>query len=1098
MITAQAKTIGRSTAPPAPVPTPVRAAVPVRPQCSGLKVSTPADAAEKEAEFTAKKIMRMAAPEPVLARRFESPYIARFAQVPFGRVSRAATAAEGQPDVSANINAELAASRASGQPLPPGVRRFMEPRFRADFGGVRIHTGDTAARLSAQLNARAFTLGPQIYFGRDRFRPDTGDGRELIAHELTHTIQQGAAAQEGGRPAAPAPVATPGTLQRSEEVAVTQQSPVHIQRGIISEALDFVAERVNNIPGFRMFTIVLGVNPVNMSAVDRSPANILRAVIEFVPGGGLVTKALDNHGIIDKGANWVAQQIKTLGMIGGAIRDALMTFVKSVGVGDLFSPVATWNRAKRIFTDPIDRIISFAKGLLAGFVELIKAAILRPLGGLAQKLPGYDLLKAVLEKDPVTGDPYPRTPETVIGGFMKLAGQSDVWARMQESRAVPRAWKWFTTALSELVGFVREIPTLFITALKSLEIMDIVLLPNAFMKVGKVFGGFVVRFISWAGNTVWNLLEIIFDVVSPGALGYVKKTGAALKSILKNPLPFVGNLVRAAKLGFTNFAGNILNHLKAGLLNWLMGALQGVYIPQALTLPEIGKFVLSVLGLTWANIRQKLVKAVGETAVKAMEIGFDLVVTLVTQGPAAMWDKIKQQLATLKDAVVGAIINFVIETIVVKAVPKLIAMFIPGAGFISAIISIYDTVMVFVQKISKIIQVVTAFINSIVAIAAGNIGAAAAKVESVLAGLLSLAISFLAGFLGLGNVASKIMGVIQKIRAPIDTAIDWLINWIVTMAKKLFKFVVGAAKKAFNWATGRSTFTDEDGTTHAVYIDAGGTPKLVIATTPMAASDFLKWYLGEKSDAFKNRNSGKIGACNTAIAAAQTAIDAIDRFQKAKPNEDVPDALQRTLLEKNVAVSGALSALVSDDRSIADAKEKYKLEGLTGTYGSMPKPPGDDFTADHQPQAAVLEAIAKFRFFSKTGELAERAAGRARQGYAINLHKLRHVAGATFGSKGKETKESFLARVKPLVKDKPADQQRKLVIAQVQVELRRDVAKMKSVVASGPWTDILNDTKGPTKDLKPKQREALKQEVAQQIIAGENQIAAQDLESLGS
>src|SRR6185436_15897881 len=109
--------------------------------------------------------------------------------------------------------------------------------------------------------------------------------------------------------------------------------------------------------------------------------------------------------------------------------------------------------------------------------------------------------------------------------------------------------------------------------------------------------------------------------------------------------------------------------------------------------------------------------------------------------------------------------------------------------FISAILSIYDTVMVFVQKISKIIQVVTAFIDSIVTIAAGNIGAAASKVESILAGLLSLAINFLAGFAGLGKVADKVMGVVEKLRATIDKALDALINWIVTMAKKLFAWV---------------------------------------------------------------------------------------------------------------------------------------------------------------------------------------------------------------------------------------------------------------------------------------------------------------------
>ena len=102
--------------------------------------------------------------------------------------------------------------------------------------------------------------------------------------------------------------------------------------------------------------------------------------------------------------------------------------------------------------------------------------------------------------------------------------------------------------------------------------------------------------------------------------------------------------------------------------------------------------------------------------------------------------------------------------------------------------------MVFVNKISKIIQVVTGFIDSIVAIAGGAIGAAATRVESILAGLLSLAISFLAGFVGLGKVADKIMGVIDKVRAPIDKALDWLIDWIVKMAKTLFAKVFGKDK----------------------------------------------------------------------------------------------------------------------------------------------------------------------------------------------------------------------------------------------------------------------------------------------------------------
>ena len=180
---------------------------------------------------------------------------------------------------------------------------------------------------------------------------------------------------------------------------------------------------------------------------------------------------------------------------------------------------------------------------------------------------------------------------------------------------------------------------------------------------------------------------------------------------------------------------------------------------------------------------------------KVLETGFDIVVALVKGGPAAVWELIKEKLNELKDQVVGGIIGFVTDTIVKKAIPKLISMFIPGAGFISAIISIYDTIMVFVEKLSKIVQAVVAFIDSIVAIASGNIAAAANKVESTLANLLSLAISFLAGFVGLGKVTDKIKEVIEKVRATVDKALDAAIAWVVDKAKKLFDKLFGKKDK---------------------------------------------------------------------------------------------------------------------------------------------------------------------------------------------------------------------------------------------------------------------------------------------------------------
>lgn len=77
-----------------------------------------------------------------------------------------------------------------GKPLDPATRAFMEPRFSHDFSHVRIHTDGKAAESARALNASAYTVGNAVVFGSGRFAPSTPAGRLLIAHELSHTIQQ--------------------------------------------------------------------------------------------------------------------------------------------------------------------------------------------------------------------------------------------------------------------------------------------------------------------------------------------------------------------------------------------------------------------------------------------------------------------------------------------------------------------------------------------------------------------------------------------------------------------------------------------------------------------------------------------------------------------------------------------------------------------------------------------------------------------------------------------------------------------------------------------------------------------------------------------
>ena len=91
----------------------------------------------------------------------------------------------------------------------------MGQRFGHDFSAVRVHTDSEAARSAAAMKARAYTVGTDIVFGNGEYRPSTGAGRSLIAHELAHVLQNRIAAREGKRPEGRSSAAQPSERQAS-------------------------------------------------------------------------------------------------------------------------------------------------------------------------------------------------------------------------------------------------------------------------------------------------------------------------------------------------------------------------------------------------------------------------------------------------------------------------------------------------------------------------------------------------------------------------------------------------------------------------------------------------------------------------------------------------------------------------------------------------------------------------------------------------------------------------------------------------------------------------------------------------------------------
>jgi hypothetical protein len=93
-------------------------------------------------------------------------------------------------DVGSDVEGKINSSKGSGEGLPDTAREFFEPRFGQDFSDVKVHAGSESDNLNRSISARAFTSGNDIFFRDGEYNPDNSSGRELLAHELTHVVQQ--------------------------------------------------------------------------------------------------------------------------------------------------------------------------------------------------------------------------------------------------------------------------------------------------------------------------------------------------------------------------------------------------------------------------------------------------------------------------------------------------------------------------------------------------------------------------------------------------------------------------------------------------------------------------------------------------------------------------------------------------------------------------------------------------------------------------------------------------------------------------------------------------------------------------------------------
>jgi hypothetical protein len=162
-----------------------------------LQVNEPGDAYEQEADRVAETVMQMPVASPSVPPDGDDDKPSLPGAAPAASIQRAGS---GMAEVRPELASQIDSLKGKGVPLPDSERTFFEGRLGADLSQVRLHTGPDAVQASRDLNARAFTTGPDIGFNEGEYQPGSAGGRKLLAHELTHVIQQGAAGEVRRKP----------------------------------------------------------------------------------------------------------------------------------------------------------------------------------------------------------------------------------------------------------------------------------------------------------------------------------------------------------------------------------------------------------------------------------------------------------------------------------------------------------------------------------------------------------------------------------------------------------------------------------------------------------------------------------------------------------------------------------------------------------------------------------------------------------------------------------------------------------------------------------------------------------------------------------
>ena len=291
-------------------------------------------------------------------------------------------------------------------------------------------------------------------------------------------------------------------------------------------------------------------------------------------------------------------------------------------------------------------------------------------------------------------------------------------------------------------------------------------------KLGNLILNAMIKFFEWALEKAGYSPEKIMSIINKGK--------AVIKKIVTDPIGFFKNIGKAVGQGLENFKNNIQQHLVKGLMGWLTGAMSdsGLQLPAQWDLKGIIFLLLQIMNVTKDALLKKLGTKIGRPMLEFAMKSVGFVKRLMSEGPMALWEMVKEKAGEIKEQMLAAVRNWVAVELVKQGIIKLVSMLNPVGAIVQAILAIYNTVMFFVENWQRIVDFVSSVFNAIVDIAMGRIGPAIAAVERALAQTIPIILAFIARLLNLSGIGKAIRKTIEKIRKPIDKIVDKVLNGV--------------------------------------------------------------------------------------------------------------------------------------------------------------------------------------------------------------------------------------------------------------------------------------------------------------------------------